>query len=71
MLRQQLVSQTVAASRTPREHIAIRYELFPFDAPIEILIRTPRTLDGAPSAVTIPHFAHFVGTTVIDRQLLK
>ena len=31
------------------------------------LTRTPRTLDGAPTTLSLPHFARFVGTTVIDR----
>ncbi len=61
------VVQTMAGSRTPRERIAVRYGLEVFDAPIEILTRTPRTLEGAPTSVTLPHFGRFVGTTVVDR----
>lgn len=61
------IVQTVAASRSPRDRIAVRYDLERFDSPIEILTRTPRTLDGAPSSVTLPHLARFVGTTVVDR----
>ncbi len=61
------IVQTVAASRSPRDRIAVRYGLERFDSPIEILTRTPRTLDGAPSSVTLPHLARFVGTTVVDR----
>ncbi|HTE49704.1 MAG TPA: M14 family metallopeptidase [Kofleriaceae bacterium] len=61
------VVEVVAASRTPRERIAVRYRLDAFDQPIEIATRTPRTLDGAPSTVRIRHFARFVGTTVVDR----
>ncbi|MDB4961192.1 MAG: hypothetical protein JWP01_1191 [Myxococcales bacterium] len=61
------VMQIVAASRAPRDQIAVRYRLDAFDQPIEIATRTPRTLDGAPSTVTIRHFSNFVGTTVIDR----
>lgn len=61
------VVQTVAASRTPRERIAVRYGLERFDRPIEILTRAPRTLEGAPATVTIPHLGRFVGTTVVDR----
>ncbi|HEX9081118.1 MAG TPA: M14 family metallopeptidase, partial [Holophagaceae bacterium] len=61
------VVQTVAASRTPRSRIAVRYGLERFEAPVEILTRTPRTLDGAPTSVVLPHLARFVGTTVVDR----
>lgn len=61
------VMQVVAASRTPRDRIAVRYRLDAFDAPIEIPTRTPRTPDGEPSAVAVRHFARFVGTTVVDR----
>jgi hypothetical protein len=45
----------------------VRYELADFPDPIEILTRTPRTLDGAPTSVHIPHRARFVGTTVVAR----
>ena len=61
------VVQTVAASRTPPQRIAVRYGLERFDTPITILTRTPRVLDGAPSTVTIPHIGRFVGRTVVDR----
>jgi len=61
------VMQVVAASATPPARIAVRYQLEAFDAPVEILTRTPRALDGAPSSVRIPHLARFVGTRVIDR----
>jgi hypothetical protein len=61
------VLQVVAASQRPRDRIAVGYRLEAFAQPIEIPTRTPRTLDGAPSSVTIPHVAKFVGTTVVDR----
>jgi hypothetical protein len=61
------VVQTVAESRTPRDRVAVRYGLERFASPIEILTRTPRTLEGAPASVTLPHIARFVGTTVVDR----
>jgi hypothetical protein len=61
------VMQVVAASRNPRDRIAVAYRLEAFDTPIEIPTLTPRTLDGAPTTVTIPHIARFVGTTVVDR----
>ena len=61
------VVQTVAASVTPRERIAIRYGLERAAAPVEILTRTPRTLEGAPTSVTLPYLGRFVGTTLVDR----
>ena len=61
------IVQLVAASRTPRDQVAIRYRLDAFDEPIEVPTRTPRTLDGAPSTVKLRYFGNFVGATVIDR----
>jgi hypothetical protein len=61
------VVQTVAASRTPRERIAVRYRLERLDTPVTILTRTPRTLEGAPSTIDLPHLGRFVGSTVVDR----
>ena len=57
----------VAASQRPPDAVAVRYRLEDFAAPVEILTRAPRTLDGAPTAVRIPHRARFVGSTVIAR----
>ncbi|HET7503539.1 MAG TPA: M14 family metallopeptidase [Kofleriaceae bacterium] len=57
----------VAASRTPRDRMAIRYRLDAFDEPFEVPTRTPRTPDGAPSSVSLRYFGKFVGTTVVDR----
>jgi hypothetical protein len=61
------VVQTVAASRLPPDRIAVRYGLKTFETPVEILTRTPRTLSGAPSSITLPYLGRFVGTTVVDR----
>jgi len=61
------VVQTVAASQVPRHRIAIRYGLERFEQPIEILTRSPRTLEGAPTVVTLPYLGRFVGTTRVDR----
>jgi hypothetical protein len=61
------VLQLVAASRTPRARIAVRYKLDAFDDTIEIPTRQPRTLDGTPATVHVRHFANFVGTVVVDR----
>lgn len=59
--------QVVLSSQRPPEKIAVRYKLDAFAEPVEILTREPRTLEGEPAAVTIPHFANFVGTVVVDR----
>ncbi len=61
------VVQIVAASQVPRDRIAIRYGLERFETPLEILTRTPRTLEGAPSTVTLPYLGRFVGTTMATR----
>lgn len=61
------LSAVVAAAARPRERVAVRYRLEPLDAPARILTRAPRTLDGAPVEVTLPHLARFVGTHVVDR----
>ena len=61
------VVQIIETSRNPRDKIAVRYKLDAFEQPIEIATTTPRTLDGAPTHVSIPYFANFVGTTIIDR----
>jgi hypothetical protein len=61
------VVRVVAASQRPPDRIAVRYRLDAFPKPVEVLTRTPRTLEGAPTSVLLPHFARFVGTTVVDR----
>jgi len=61
------VMQVVAASRTPRDQIAVRYSLDAFDQPITIPTRTPRTPDGAPSEVSIRYFGNFHGTKLVAR----
>jgi hypothetical protein len=59
--------QVVATSRSPREEVAVRYRLEAEAAPARILTRSPRTLDGAPVEVSLPHLARFVGTTRVQR----
>ncbi len=61
------VREVVATSQRPPDQIAVRYQLEDFAAPVEILTRAPRTLDGAPTSVHVPHRARFVGKTVIER----
>jgi hypothetical protein len=59
--------QVVAASARPPDRVAVRYRLEATDRPVEVLTREPRTLDGAPVTLKLPHLAWFVGTTVIAR----
>ena len=61
------VVQTVAECLTPRDRIAVRYSLERFDEPVEILTRAPRTLDGAPTTLTLPYLGRFIGSTVVNR----
>lgn len=61
------VKQVVAASRRPPEQVAVRYRLEKAETPVEVLTRTPRTLEGEPTTVKLPHLARFVGTTVVER----
>jgi hypothetical protein len=62
-----VIRQAVDVAATPRPDIAVRYRLDATATPARILTRTPRTLDGAPSEVEIPHLAEFVGTEVVRR----
>ena len=59
--------EVVAASARPPDRVAVRYRLEPTDTPIDVLTRSPRTLDGEPVTLRIPHHARFVGTKVVDR----
>ncbi|MBM3462453.1 MAG: peptidase [Armatimonadetes bacterium] len=61
------VLSVVNASQAPPSRIAVRYRLDSHETPVEILTREPRTLEGTPTQVDIPHFARFVGTEVVDR----
>jgi hypothetical protein len=61
------LKDAVAAAARPRDEIAIRYRLEAHERPARILTRRPRTLDGAPIEVTIPHLARFVGDRVVTR----
>jgi Zinc carboxypeptidase len=61
------VREVVAASARPPDRVAVRYRLEPTETPIDVLTRSPRTLDGEPVTLRIPHHARFVGTKVVDR----
>jgi len=57
----------VESCTMPPERVAVRYALEVFPEPIEILTREPRTLEGAPTSVVLPHHARFVGTEAVAR----
>lgn len=59
--------EVVESSQRPPQRVAVRYRLEALGEPATILTREPRTLEGRPISVTIPHFARFVGTEIIDR----
>lgn len=59
--------QLVADAAMPPDRVAVRYRLEAGDEPATILTRAPRTLDGEPTSVRIPHLARFVGTEIVDR----
>jgi hypothetical protein len=61
------VRQVVETSRTPPAQVAVRYRLEARDEPVEVLTRSPRTLQGEPVSVRLRHFARFVGSRVVDR----
>jgi len=61
------IRDLVAACRMPPKRVAIGYALEKMAEPIEVLTRNPRTREGAPHALTIPHLARFVGTKVVER----
>jgi hypothetical protein len=57
----------VEGCQAPPERMAVRYDLQALPEPVEILTRAPRTLEGEPTSVTIPHYARFVGTELVQR----
>jgi hypothetical protein len=57
----------VEAGGKPPDRIAVRSRLVATGSPARILTRSPRTLEGAPSEVSIPHLGRFEGTHVVDR----
>ncbi len=61
------IREVVAASARPPERVAVRYRLEAMATPVDVLTRSPRTLEGEPVTLTIPHHARFVGTTVVER----
>lgn len=61
------VVQVVESSQRPPDRIAVQYRLEAFPEPVEILTRSPYTLEGQPTSVQVPHLARFVGTEVVNR----
>jgi hypothetical protein len=61
------ILEVVESSRRPPQRVAVRYRLEAFAEPVEILTRQPRTLDGSPVSVAVPHYARFVGTELVQR----
>jgi hypothetical protein len=57
----------VESARRPRDRVAVRYRLEAAAAPARVLTREPRTLEGAPVELSLPHLSRFVGTRVVDR----
>jgi hypothetical protein len=62
------VRQIVETSRTPPSEIAIRYKPVA-RGEIDILTRSPRTLEGAPVTVRLPHLGQFEGTKIVSRPV--
>ena len=62
------VRQIVATSQRPPEQVAIRYRPIA-SGEVDILTRSPRTLEGAPITVRLPHIGRFEGTKVVHRPL--
>jgi len=61
------IRDLVAACARPPDRVAVRYRLETRAEPVEVLTRSPRTLEGEPVTLRLPHHARFVGTTVVDR----
>src|SRR5262245_22544422 len=61
------IRAVVDGCQTPPPEIAVRYTLEALPEPVEILTRAPRTLEGAPTSVKLPHYARFVGSEVVKR----
>jgi len=57
----------VESCQEPPPKVAVRYSLSEFPQPVEILTREPRTLEGKPTSVMLPHRANFVGAEVVTR----
>jgi hypothetical protein len=61
------IRDVVARSSRPPDRVAVRYRLDALQAPIVIPTFRPRTFEGEPVTLTVPHHARFVGTKVVAR----
>ncbi len=61
------IRETVLSSARPPARVAVRYRLDVAEAPVDVLTRAPRTLEGEPVTLRLPHLSRFVGTTNVDR----
>jgi len=61
------VASLVRRCQTPPPRVAVSYRLEVMPDPVEILTRSPRTLEGSPVSQTMPFLARFVGEAVVDR----
>jgi hypothetical protein len=61
------IASLVRRSQTPPARVAVSYRLEVMEHPIEILTRSPRTLEGSPIALSMPFIARFVGDAVVER----
>lgn len=61
------VREVVESHATPLDRIAVRYRLQASDTPVTIPTYHPRTPEGTPTEVTLPHLCRFVGTEWVDR----
>jgi hypothetical protein len=61
------VRDEVLTAERPPDRVAVRYRLERRPEPVDVLTRAPRTLDGEPTLVRLPHLARFVGARTVDR----
>ncbi len=61
------VLTVVESCQKPPERVAVRYRLETFPAPVEILTREPRTLEGRPTSVLLPYHGRFTGSELVPR----
>ncbi len=57
----------IDASKSPRDRIAIRSKIDLLTEPIEVLTYSPRSFEGAPTSVVLPHYGRASGTVFVDR----
>ena len=61
------ITALVNGCEAPPARVAVRYRLEAMAEPVEVLTRSPRTLEGEPTSLHMPLLAHFVGETLIER----